>query len=123
MFARTWPIRLAPYVGGVLLAVAAYAWAYGDGRSAERAKWQAVQAKAAEVQRQREVTLQAQVDAAGVALSERAAVVERIREKAQILTRNYYVENAAANVLCLDANRLRHISESDTAATAAGTAS
>jgi hypothetical protein len=62
------------------------------------------------------------VDAAGVALSEREIIVERIREKAQILTRNYYVENAAANVPCLDAKRLLHISDSDTAATAAGTA-
>jgi hypothetical protein len=122
MFMPAWTIRLAPYLGGLLLAVAAYAWAYGRGVDAERAKWQAVQAKAAEVQRQREVVLQAQVDAAGVALSERAVVVERIREKAQILTRNYYVQNPAFNVPCLDSSRLRHISDSDTAATAAGTA-
>lgn len=123
MFMPAWAIRLAPYIGGALLIVAAYVWAYGRGVDAERTKWQAVQAKAAEVQRQREVVLQAQVDAAGAALSERAAVVERIREKAQIVTRNYYVQNPASNVFCLDANRLRHISESDTAATAAGTAS
>jgi hypothetical protein len=123
MFVRTWPIRLAPYVGGVLLAIAAYAWAYGDGRSAERAKWQKREAAAVEAAQGRERALQAQVDAAGVALSERAVVVERIREKAQILTRNYYVENPVSNVACLDASRLRHISESDTAATAAGTAS
>ena len=123
MFAPTWAIRLAPYIGGLLLIVAAYAWAYGRGVDAERTKWQAVQAKAAEVQRQREVTLQAQVDAAGVALSERAVVVERIRKKAQTITRTFYVQNPASNVPCLDANRLRHISESDTAATAAGTAS
>jgi hypothetical protein len=123
MFVRTWPIRLAPYIGGVLLAVAAYAWAYGRGVDAERTKWQAVQAKAAEVQRQREVTLQAQVDAAGVALSEQAAAIDRLTHVQKLNTRTFYVQNPASNVPCLDANRLRHISESDTAAIAAGTAS
>ena len=116
MYVPGWALRLAPYVGGVLLAGAAYLWAYDNGRDAERAKWQAVQAKAAEAQRQREAALQAQVDAAGAALSERSQNVERIREKAQIVTRNYYVENPAANVLCLGPDRLRHVAQSDAAA-------
>jgi len=123
MFVPAWAIRLAPYIGGALLIVAAYVWAYGRGVDAERGKWQAVQAKAAEVQRQREVTLQAQVDAAGVALSEMSAAIASKTDRAVNLTRTYYVENPASNVACLDASRLRHISESDTAAIAAGTAS
>ena len=123
MFMPAWALRIAPYIGGALLIVAAYLWAYGRGVDAERTKWQAVQAKAAEVQRQREVTLQAQVDAAGVALSEQAAAIDRLTHVQKLNTRTFYVQNPAANVPCLDANRLRHISESDTAATAAGTAS
>ena len=123
MFVPAWALRIAPYVGGALLIVAAYVWAYGRGVDAERTKWQAVQAKAAEVQRQREVTLQAQVDAAGVALSEQAAAIDRLTHVQKLNTRTFYVQNPAANVPCLDANRLRHISESDTAAIAAGTAS
>ena len=122
MFMPAWALRITPYVGGLLLIVAAYAWAYGNGRNAERTKWQAVQAKAAEMQRQREVVLQAQVDAAGVALSEAQARISNNAGKAQTITRTFYVQNPASNVTCLDANRLRHISESDTAATAAGTA-
>ena len=122
MFMPAWALRIAPYIGGALLIVAAYAWAYGRGVDAERTKWQAVQAKAAEVQRQREVTLQAQVDAAGVALSEQAAAIDRLTHVQKLNTRTFYVQNPAANVPCLDANRLRHISESDTAAIAAGTA-
>ena len=123
MFMPAWALRIAPYIGGALLIVAAYVWAYGRGVDAERTKWQAAQAKAAEVQRQREVILQAQVDAAGVALSEAQARISNGAGKAQTITRTFYVQNPAANVPCLDANRLRHISESDTAATAAGTAS
>ena len=123
MFMPAWALRIAPYIGGALLIVAAYLWAYGRGVDAERTKWQAVQAKAAEVQRQREVTLQAQVDAAGVALSEQAAAIDRLTHVQKLNTRTFYVQNPAANVPCLDANRLRHISESDTAAIAAGTAS
>ena len=122
MFVPAWALRVAPYVGGLLLAVAAYAWAYSNGREAERAKWQKREAAAVEAAQAKERALQAQVDAAGVALSERSTAVERIREKAQIVTRNFYVENPASNVACLDASRLRHISESDTAATAASAA-
>ena len=116
MHVPLWALRVAPYVGGLLLAGGAYLWAYNRGVDAERAKWRAVQAKAAEVQRQRETALQAQVDAAGAALSERSQNVERIREKAQIVTRNYYVENPVANVLCLGPDRLRHVAQSDAAA-------
>ena len=59
MHVPLWALRVAPYVGGLLLAGGAYLWAYNRGVDAERAKWRAVQAKAAEVQRQRETALQA----------------------------------------------------------------
>ena len=116
MFVPAWALRIAPYVGGLLLIVAAYVWAYGRGVDAERTKWRAVQAKAAEVQRQREVTLQAQVDAAGVALSEAQARISNGAGKAQTITRTFYVQNPAANVPCLDDGRVQHIAQSDAAA-------
>jgi hypothetical protein len=116
MFVPAWAIRLAPYIGGALLIVAAYVWAYGRGVDAERTKWQAVQAKAAEMQRQREVTLQAQVDAAGVALSEAQARISNNAGKAQTITRTYYVANPSSNIACLDDNRVQHIAQSDAAA-------
>lgn len=122
MFVPAWAWRVAPYVCGALVLLGALWWAYNRGVSAERGKWQAVQAKAAEVQRQRETALQAQVDAAGAALSERSQNVERIREKAQIVTRNYYAENAANNVLCLGPDRLRAVAEADRAFEAASAA-
>jgi hypothetical protein len=122
MFVPAWAIRLAPYIGGALLIVAAYAWAYGNGKEAERAKWQKREAAAVEAAQAKERALQAQVDAAGVALSEMSAAIASKTDRAVNLTRTYYVENPASNVACLDASRLRHISESDTAATAAGTA-
>ena len=116
MFVPAWALRIAPYVGGLLLIVAAYVWAYGRGVDAERIKWRAVQAKAAEVQRQREVTLQAQVDAAGVALSEAQARISNGAGKAQTITRTYYVANPSSNIACLDDVRVQHITQSDAAA-------
>lgn len=116
MFVPAWALRIAPYVGGLLLIVAACVWAYGRGVDAERTKCQALQAKAAEVQRQREVTLQAQVDAAGVALSEAQARISNGADKAQTITRTYYVANPSSNVACLDDNRVQHITQSDAAA-------
>lgn len=116
MFVPAWAIRLAPYIGGLLLIVAAYVWAYGRGVDAERTKWRAVQAKATEVQRQREVTLQAQVDAAGVALSEAQARISNGADKAQTITRTYYVANPSSNIACLDDGRVQHIAQSDAAA-------
>ena len=107
--------RLAPYIGGALLAVAAYAWAYDNGRDTEREKWQRQAAIEAQKVRERENALQAQIDAAGAALSERAQNVERIRERT-IVTRNYYASNPTHNVACLGPDRLRHVAEADAAA-------
>jgi hypothetical protein len=116
MFVPAWALRIALYVGGLLLIGVAYLWAYGRGVDAERSKWQARQALAAELQRQREVTLQAQVDAAGVALSEAQARISNGAGKAQTITRTYYVANPSSNVACLDDGRVQHISQSDAAA-------
>ena len=117
-----WAIRLAPYAAGVLLAVAAYAWAYSTGTQAERAKWQAREVAAQEAQRARETALQAQVDAAGAALSMSTAEIERLKNQSRIETRNYYVTNPAANVQCLAPERLRAIEEANKASYAAATA-
>lgn len=115
MHVPAWASRAAPDVAGVLLVVAACVWAYDAGRDAERTKWQLEQADAARAARERENALQAQVDAAGAALSERAQNVERIRERT-IVTRNYYASNPTDNVACLGPDRLRHIAEADAAA-------
>lgn len=116
-----WAIRLAPYAAGVLLAVAAYAWAYSNGKQAERAKWQAREFAAVAAAQAKSAAMQAQVDAAGVALSEQAAAIDRLTHVQQVNTRTFYVQNPAANVACLSADRLRAIAESDAAVTAAGT--
>lgn len=116
-----WAIRLAPYAAGVLLAVAAYAWAYSNGRDAERAKWQAREIAAVAAAQANSAAMQAQVDAAGVALSEQAAEIDRLAHVQKLNTRTFYVQNPAANVACLSADRLRAIADSDTAVTAAVT--
>jgi hypothetical protein len=116
MFVPAWALRIAPYVGGLLLAVAAYAWAYGNGREAERAKWQKREAAAVEAAQVKERALQAQVDAAGVALSEAQSRISNNAGKAQTITRTYYVANPSSNVACLDDGRVQHITQSDAAA-------
>ena len=116
MFVPAWALRVAPYVGGLLLAVAAYAWAYGNGREAERAKWQKREAAAVEAAQVKERALQAQVDAAGVALSEAQSRISNNAGKAQTITRTYYVANPSSNVACLDDGRVQHITQSDAAA-------
>ncbi len=45
MHVPLWALRLAPYIGGLLLAGGAYLWAYNRGVSAERATWQAARAE------------------------------------------------------------------------------
>lgn len=123
MHVPLWAMRLAPYVGGALLAGIVALWLYGKGIDAERAKWRVKEAEAAQKAREREDALQAQVDAAGLALSMSTAELERLSNAERVTTRNYYVQNPAANVACLAPDRLRSISESDAAAYAAATAS
>jgi hypothetical protein len=116
-----WAIRLAPYAAGVLLAVGAYFWAYSNGKQAERAKWQAREIAAVAAAQAKSAAMQAQVDAAGVALSEQAAAIDRLAHVQKLNTRTFYVQNPAADVACLSADRLRAIADSDTAVTAAST--
>ena len=118
----TWALRVAPYVGGLLLALAAYAWAYSNGREAERGKWEAREIIATTAMQAKSDELQAQVDAAGVALSEQAAAIDRLIHVQKLNTRTFYVQNPASNVACLSPERLRHIAESDAAVTAASAA-
>lgn len=121
MFVPAWALRIAPYVGGVLLAVAAYAWAYSNGKQAERARWQAAAIVAERAAQAKSASLQAQVDAAGVALSEQAAAIDRLANVQKLNTRTFYVQNPSSNVACLSADRLRAIADSDTAVTSAST--
>ncbi len=114
-----WAVRVAPYVGGLLLVGGAYLWAYGNGREAERAVWQKREVAAAAKALAKERELQAQVDAAGVALSEMSARISGSTGRAVNMTRTYYVENPANNVQCLGPERLRHVADSDAAAGAA----
>jgi hypothetical protein len=122
MFVPVWAWKAAPYVAGVTLAVAAYVWAYDNGRDAERAIWKQKEAKAAAAARAREDALQAQVDAAGVALSMSTAEIQRLSNAARANVRNYYVTNPASNVRCLADDRLLGIQASDAAAQTAVTA-
>ena len=117
-----WAIRLAPYAAGLLLAVGAYAWAYSNGKQAERAKWQAAAIVAERAAQAKSAAMQAQVDAAGVALSEQAAAIDRLTHVQKLNTRTFYAQNVSSNVRCLTDDRLRAISEADAAVTAASTA-
>jgi type II secretory pathway pseudopilin PulG len=110
-----WAIRLAPYAAGILLAVGAYFWAYSNGKQAERTRWQAREVAAQEAQRARETALQAQVDAAGAALSMSTAEIERLSKRATGNVRSIYAARPADNVACLDPGVLRAIAESDAA--------
>jgi len=115
MFVPTWALRIAPYAAGVLLAVAAYAWAYSNGKEAERAKWQAREIAAVAAAQAKSAAMQAQVDAAGAALSMSTAEIERLTKRATGNVRNIYAARPADNVACLDPGVLRAIAESDAA--------
>ena len=107
-----------------ILAVLALLFAvYKAGEHSERGKWQKREAQAVEAQRAREAAMQAQVDAAGAALSMSTAEIERLTAAQRMNTRTYYVQNPSADVPCLTPERLRAVSESDKAAYASATAS
>ena len=111
------------YVGGIAVAAVIYAKGYSDGKEAEQNRWLKQEVAATEAKRVRDVELQAQVDAAGLALSLSQGEIDRLRAQSRVATRNYYVTNPDHNVACLTPDRLRAISESDEAAYAAATAS
>jgi hypothetical protein len=115
-------IRFAPYIGGALLIGGAYLWAFDNGRDTEREKWQRQAAVQAEKVRERESELQRQVDAAGVALSEQSAALDRVLQSRRNQTKVYYRANPSDNVRCLTDDRLRAISDADQAAYAASAA-
>ena len=117
-----WAIRLAPYAGGVLLAVAAYAWAYSNGKQSERATWQAAAIVAERAAQAKNAAMQAQVDAAGAALSEKQQQIADAMRVQKVNTRTFYVQNPASNVACLTDDRLRAIAEADSTATFASAA-
>lgn len=112
----------AKYLAVLAIAAGIYGKGYSDGKEAEQNRWLKQEVVALEAKRVREVELQAQVDAAGAALSMSTAEIERLKNQSRIETRNYYVTNPAANVQCLAPERLRAIEEADKAAYAAATA-
>ena len=122
MFVPPLAVRIAPYAGGVLLAVCAYLWAYGNGRAHERAKWEAAKVVAEREAAAKAAFMQAQVDAAGVALSQQSTEIDRLNSIASQKTKVYYGQNPTADVPCLSSERVRAVSEADRAAYAASTA-
>ena len=115
-----WVIRyVLPGVGAVLALWAAYSWAHGRGVADERAKWQAEQQRAEKAAQAKERQLQAQVDAAGVALSSQAAEIDRLTRLVQSKRSAFYVQNPAADVACLLPDRVRAVAESDAAVASA----
>lgn len=119
-----WVIRyVLPGFAAFIALVAAYSWAHGRGVDAERGKWRAREVAAQEAQRARETALQAQVDAAGAALSMSTAEIERLSKRATGNVRNIYAARPADNVACLDPGVLRAIAESDNAPDDTSTAS
>ena len=119
-----WVIRyVLPGVGAVLALWAAYSWSHRRGVAEERGKWQAREVAAQEATRARETALQAQVDAAGAALSMSTAEIERLSKLANMKRSEFYATNAAAaDAVCLLPDRLRAIQAGDDAANAAITA-
>lgn len=112
----------AKYLAILAVAAAIYGKGYSDGKEAEQNRWLKQEVVAVEAKRAREVELQAQVDAAGAALSMSTAEIERLKNQSRIETRNYYVQNPNSNVACLAPERLRAVEEADKAAYAAATA-
>lgn len=110
------------WIAAVAAVLGALWWAYDAGRDGERAKWRAEAARAVEAARAREAALQAQVDAAGAALSEKQQQIADVSRNATGKTKVYYVTNPDRNRACLDAGRVQHIAEADAAAIAAASA-
>jgi hypothetical protein len=111
------PWRIILPVLGALLAL----WGWGEhregqGRAAERGKWEAVQAKAAAKAATLAQERQAAVDRAASAEARSATLLEALRQRGAQQTKVYYAQNPASNVACLSADRLRHIADSDAAA-------
>lgn len=110
--------RIMPVAG-----IAGVLWvAFDTGRDNERSKWQRASIAAERAAQAKSAALQAQVDAAGVALSEKQQQIADMANVQKVNTRTFYVQNPASNVACLNPDRLRAISEADAAVTAASAA-
>ncbi len=110
--------RIMPVAG-----IAGVLWvAFDTGRDNERSKWQRASIAAERAAQAKSAALQAQVDAAGVALSEKQQQIADMANVQKVNTRTFYVQNVSSNVRCLTDDRLRAISEADAAVTAASTA-
>lgn len=106
--------RIMPVAG-----IAGVLWfAFDTGRDNERSKWQRASIAAERAAQAKSAALQAQVDAAGVALSEKQQQIADMANVQKVNTRTFYVQNPAANVACLSPDRVRHVQ----AAALAGTA-
>jgi hypothetical protein len=108
-----------PYIGGAALGIWLVLAVYDKGKDDERAKWQAREVAAQEAQRARENALQAQVDAAGAALSMSTAENERLARIASVNRSKFYEANPTAAGPCLHVDRVRAIQAGDEAANAA----
>ncbi len=108
-------IKALPYIGGAVMLGGVYFKGVGDGKLAERVDWQKAEIAAVEQRFQKQAELQAQVDAAGAALSVLTSENERLTQRATANVRNYYAANPATNRQCLDAGILRAIADSDKA--------
>ena len=119
LIAKTLPWRRIMPVAGI----AGVLWfAFDTGRDNERSKWQRASIAAERAAQAKGAALQAQVDAAGVALSEKQQQIADAMRVQKVNTRTFYVQNPASNVACLSPDRLRAISEADAAVTAASAA-
>ena len=119
LFIRGLPWRI---IGPIVAVLALLFAVYRAGEHTERAKWEAAKAAAEREAAKKTAVMQAQVDAAGVALSQQSVEIDRLNKIASQKTKVYYRENPTADVPCLSPERLRAVSEADTAAYAAGTA-
>ena len=115
-----WLMRVAPWLGALIVAGLIYAKGRDDGETERDLKSARDQIVAERGVRQREAELQAQVDAAGVALSEMTAQLAAMRQADTNKRSVFYVQNpAAAAAVCLPDGRFVHHREADAAAAAA----
>lgn len=110
------------WIGAAVAVLGALWWAYDAGRDAERAKWKAASIAAERAAQAKSAALQAQVDAAGAALSEKQQQIAEATRNATGKTKVYYVTHPDRNRACLDADRVQHIAEADAAAIEAASA-
>ena len=106
-------------LAGLLLAWAAYHYAFNRGVDTERGKWQAQQVKAAAVAAKESARLQSRVTAADDEARRLAGVLATLRSKSTTDTRAHYASHPADNVACLTPSRMRAITDADNAAIAA----